>query len=87
MHQGRSFAETRIANYYPFAQLPRYTPAVVRQLVVCLLTTGVERACVAEELAVNALLAHAEWEYATFEDLLAEAEGRSLRSALLEWAL
>jgi hypothetical protein len=85
MNDGRAFAETRIAGYYPFPQLPRYTPAGVRQLVVCLLVAGVglaqprryERACVGEELAVNALIAHAEWEYTNFEEFLAEAEGRA----------
>lgn len=84
MNDGRAFAETRIAGYYPFPQLPRYTPAVVRKLVVCLLIAGVEfaqprryeRACVGEELAVNALMAHAEWEYTEFEGFLAEAEER-----------
>src|SRR5690242_19545227 len=33
MSDGRPFAETRIAGYFPFPQFPRYTPFVVRQLV------------------------------------------------------
>lgn len=83
MNDGRAFAHTCIAGYYPFPHLPRYSPFVVRQLVVCLLTAGVElaqprryeRACVGEELAVNALIAHAEWEYTEFKAFLAEAGG------------
>ena len=62
------FAETSMADYLPSRYLPRYTPLFAKQFLVCLMTVawklrapGSHRlACLAEELALGALIKAAE---------------------------
>ena len=67
-NNGLPFANSTLGVFFPHPELPRYSPSVVRRLVVCLLTAGFqlaqttryELACVGEELAMNALVSTAE---------------------------
>jgi hypothetical protein len=64
---GADFADTSMAEYLPPTYLPRYTPQFAKQFLTCILTVAWKLgapgdyalACVAEELALAALIERA----------------------------